>query len=136
MSVTRNICPECLQEEEALLRSIQKYIRNNPQTTIDAVSEEMDVEKTVILKFIRENRIVFKSSEPVKLNCSCCGASIPSGTLCTRCRNKLTGEKKEKEENPKEVRTNEKTDKRISVVRDRRDSGGGSGSVIKGKFKR
>lgn len=92
--VTRDICNECHQEEEELLRETQNYLRDNRQAQIwELVDNVEGVEQWLIEKWVKEERIhVYDpEQEASKKRCQYCGREvIGAGTVCKTCEVKKT----------------------------------------------
>jgi len=58
------LCPACRDEEEKDFKKVKDYLWDNPHATIEKVHEETGVERDLIIKFIKEDRII---SEGIKL---------------------------------------------------------------------
>ena len=79
------ICSECIKKEEAEFEKTVEWLRENPNLTIRALSEEAGVDERHILRWIRQKRMrMAEASELVK--CKKCGEPISSGTFCDRCK--------------------------------------------------
>jgi flagellar operon protein (TIGR03826 family) len=97
------VCPDCKKLEEEKFELVKNYLWDNPNSTIDQVAEATEVEKELIIKFMKEDRLASEGLViDFKLKCSRCGKEIDSGTFCASCRNKLVSDFKnnfeEKEE--------------------------------------
>jgi len=84
------LCPACRDEEEKDFEKVKDYLWDNPHATIEKVHEETDVERDLIIKFIKEDRII---SEGIKLDrllkCERCGTPIAHGRYCKKCQQEL-----------------------------------------------
>ena len=90
VQVSRDICDRCFKEQEAILQKVQRYIKEHPNQSLADVAKATEVDEALVLKFIRENRVVLSSSSvETLLNCESCGARIASGRLCAMCRAQL-----------------------------------------------
>lgn len=88
-----SVCPDCKKLEEEKFELVKNYLWENPNSTIDQVAEETDVEKELIIKFMKEDRLAADGLViDFKLKCSRCGKEIDSGTFCESCRNKLVSD--------------------------------------------
>jgi uncharacterized protein len=91
---TNPVCPKCIEEEEALLRKAQAYLRKNPNATIiqlisDLEDEDVFIEKEQLEKWAEEKRIniVFDGEPDNKPRCSLCGREVRPGTsICATCK--------------------------------------------------
>ena len=85
------LCPNCREEEEDKFKKVKDYLWENPNSTINKVSEETGVDREIIVKFVKEDRLASEGLEieTEELKCERCGASISHGTLCDKCRKEL-----------------------------------------------
>ncbi|KNZ70093.1 flagellar protein [Thermincola ferriacetica] len=98
--VNRNLCPDCVREEEEKFEQVRSYLKKYPGATVEQIAEKFDVEENVILRWLREGRIQDAHLE-FKLTCQRCGAPIRIGTLCSRCAQELTSEMMDKAKHKK-----------------------------------
>ncbi|MFW6273411.1 MAG: flagellar protein [Halanaerobium sp.] len=97
------VCPDCKKLEEEKFELVKNYLWDNPNSTIDQVSEETGVERELILKFMKEDRLAADGLViNFKLKCSRCGKEIDSGTFCESCRNSLINEFKQNDNQKEE----------------------------------
>ncbi len=66
----------------------REYIYDNPDTNVVEVSEELEIDEDLILKWLRQGRLELKG-EGVGYPCDRCGKSIKSGRFCDSCQNEL-----------------------------------------------
>ena len=84
------VCPNCREEEEDNFKKVKDYLWEHPNSSIEKVSEETGVEKDIIIKFVKEDRLASEGLDiKAEVKCERCGASISQGTLCNRCRKEL-----------------------------------------------
>ena len=98
LRVRSDLCPECMQEEENQLRQVREYLREHPQATIGNVVEDLDIDQSLIDKWIEEERLTLKnpSEEMAKRKCPLCGREVkPDQTYCLTCLFKQLQAKKE-----------------------------------------
>ncbi len=87
---TRNLCPQCLKEDEEDFDRVREYINNNPQATIEEVSEGTGVTPRRILEYLKEGRLMLQSNNTnIILRCEMCDEPILTGRLCPNCSKKL-----------------------------------------------
>lgn len=90
---TSKVCPDCRKSEEEKFELVKEFLYENPKSTIDAVVEGTGVERELIIKFMRDQRLEETGLElNHSLNCKRCGAQISSGKFCSSCKNKLISE--------------------------------------------
>ncbi len=83
------ICPDCGKKLEDKFLEVKQYIYDNPQASIQQVSEENDVSVQQLRAWVRQERLEFTEASLVGLNCEKCGALIRSGRFCAMCKAKL-----------------------------------------------
>ena len=93
-SVSREICPACVEKEKQDYHAVEDYLRKNPGAPLVMVSEGTGVDEKVILKFIKEGRLK-GMEDSIELKCETCGKSITTGRLCPSCMNKFSAGLKE-----------------------------------------
>ncbi len=81
-------CMRCRSNEDDLFLKAREFIYDNPQTNVIEVSEELDIEEDLILKWLRQGRLELKG-EGVGYPCDRCGKSIKSGRFCDSCQMEL-----------------------------------------------
>ncbi|KXS48328.1 MAG: flagellar protein [Halanaerobium sp.] len=102
-SAGSKVCPDCRQSEEEKFELVKEYLWDHPNSTVPTVSEATGVKETMIIKFIKEDRLQSEGLDiEYSLKCKTCGREIESGVYCDSCRNKLINDfnsnPKEKEE--------------------------------------
>ena len=85
--VTRNICPDCIREEEQMFDEIKAYLREHEGATVTEVSEATGVAEERILHYLRDGRLVLSGT--MSYPCESCGKPIRTGRFCTECKNDL-----------------------------------------------
>lgn len=100
--VTIDICPSCYNKEQDLLRTTQRYLRENRTATVASVlvalrDDGTDVEQWMLEKWIKEKRINLAPEEvaTVKPHCPYCSRELKEGEkICKTCQlKKLMGKK-------------------------------------------
>ncbi|MCR4399683.1 MAG: flagellar operon protein YvyF [Syntrophomonadaceae bacterium] len=86
----RNLCPACIEAEEAEFAVVRAYVRAHPGATIIEVASATGVEEERILEFLKDGRLISKGLASVVLHrCERCGQPIPAGRYCGECTNLL-----------------------------------------------
>lgn len=89
-SAGQKVCPDCHQSEEEKFELVKEYLWENPNSTVEKVSRETGVEKELIIKFMREDRLAAEGLLiDYTLKCKHCGAEIKTGIFCESCRNQM-----------------------------------------------
>jgi len=85
-----DLCPVCRNEDENDYQKVKDYLWDNPGATIEIVHKETGVEREVIIKFVREERLIADGLEiDMELRCERCGVPISSGRFCEKCQQEL-----------------------------------------------
>ncbi len=85
----RNLCPDCLREEEELYEIVYRYLRDNPKSTVQQVSENTGVPEERILGFLRQDRIMSSEWSQLTYPCERCGTQINTGRFCESCNQEM-----------------------------------------------
>ncbi|MGN0342924.1 MAG: flagellar protein [Roseburia sp.] len=83
------ICQACKEKLEEKFQQVKEYLRENPNSSIQTVSEENDVSTKQIKQWVREERLTFSDDSPVGIDCECCGATIKTGRFCEKCKSEM-----------------------------------------------
>lgn len=86
--IGQKFCSRCRIDEEGLFLKAREYIYDNPDTNVIDVSEELDIEEELVLKWLRQGRLQLKG-EGVGYPCDRCGTSIQTGRFCEKCQVEL-----------------------------------------------
>lgn len=89
---THDICTDCMKKEEEDYEKVAQYLKKNPKSSIEDVTEETEVTRKKIIKFLKEGKILgaeITTGEPL-LMCSSCGEPITEGKLCRKCADALS----------------------------------------------
>ncbi|MBR1622479.1 MAG: flagellar protein [Pseudobutyrivibrio sp.] len=96
-----NICPACRDELEKKFQVVKEYIRENPRSTIQEISDANEVTTNQIRQWIREERLQFTDDSPIGIECENCGATIKTGRFCENCKNNMASALSKSIEKPK-----------------------------------
>lgn len=115
VKVNKDICPDCVKQEEEEFTAVKEYLDKNPNATISNVSEETGVSEKMIRKFIEDGRLLTTKYSAVGVECKRCGKEISKGRYCEECQVELQKQlgalnqdkPKEKEEHKGEPRGSE-----------------------------
>lgn len=118
----RNLCPECLRQEEEEYKTVRKYVREQRDATISQVSKDTGIDEEKILQFLRDGRIQSNRFQNA-LECQRCGKSINEGRYCENCKAlidaNLKGTIAQREKETKDKAKDIKTRREKMHVRDR-----------------
>lgn len=118
----KKICPDCRQSEEEKFELVKEYLWDNPNSSIQKVSDETGVEKELIIKFMRENRLAAEGLLiDYTLKCKRCGTEIEAGVFCSSCRNKMVSDFKQEDE-PEEKKKKKPSEEMYLKDRFKRDN--------------
>jgi flagellar operon protein (TIGR03826 family) len=96
-----NICPACRDEVEKKFQDVKEYIRQNPNASIQEISDDNEVTTAQIRQWIREERLQFAENSPIGIECEGCGATIKTGKYCENCKNNMANALSQSIEKPK-----------------------------------
>lgn len=102
------LCPRCKDALEDKFAQVKEYVRDNPGSTIQMVSEDNDVSVQQIRQWVREERLEFSKDSPVGIECEICGVSIRTGRFCEACKKNVSDGFRKSIEPPKPKREPEK----------------------------
>lgn len=71
-----------------MIEKIKHYLREHKGASLFEVVEETGAEEALVLRLIREGRIIV--SDPPAIQCERCGKSISEGRFCNTCTSELT----------------------------------------------
>lgn len=83
------ICPACVEKLEEKFKEVKDFIRENPHSSLQDVSEAMEVSVKQLKTWVREERLKFADDSPVGIECMNCGAMIKYGKYCEACKGKM-----------------------------------------------
>lgn len=79
------ICDDCVKAEEEIFQMIKKYLDDNPNNTLEQVSEETGISVRKILKYLKDGRLETTKGMGKALKCEQCGRPITRGKFCDAC---------------------------------------------------
>ena len=83
------MCGECRKRLDESFAKVKEYLKENPECSIDELSENAEVSISQINQWIREERLIFSKNSPIGIPCESCGKTIRSGRYCKECKDKL-----------------------------------------------
>ncbi|WP_339227322.1 TIGR03826 family flagellar region protein [Oceanobacillus sp. FSL K6-2867] len=86
-----DICRNCYQEEEDAFQTVYRFLRErkNREATLIEIIEATGVGESLIIKFIKEKRLLPSEFPKLAYPCEKCGNEITSGKLCISCTEEL-----------------------------------------------
>ena len=88
------ICQACKDELEKKFGVVKEYLRQNPNTPIQIVSDDNEVSVKQIKQRDKEERLTFSEESPIGIECEGCGATIKTGRFCEECKGKMKNDLK------------------------------------------
>ncbi|MEJ8552649.1 flagellar protein [Tepidibacter sp. Z1-5] len=85
-------CSKCRVDDNADFKKVREYLYDNPGATVQEVAEETGVSETLIIKFLKQERIEIIEDGNAILLCERCGKSIRSGRYCEVCKAEIKKE--------------------------------------------
>ena len=84
------LCPQCVQALEDKFQQVKEYLREKPNSSIDAVAQDNNVSVKQIRQWVREERLTFSEESLVGIECEQCGTQIRTGRYCDSCKMKIS----------------------------------------------
>lgn len=84
----QKLCSRCNTDADNMFDRVRSYVYDNPDENISAVSEGTGVHKRIILKYIKEGKLIIENPD-FGAECERCGKSIDSGRFCAACAHEL-----------------------------------------------
>lgn len=79
------ICKECEKAEAEKFEEVRLYVKENPHSSAQDVSEKCEVSVKRILQYVRDGRLEISQGMEGLNTCTKCGRPIKSGRMCERC---------------------------------------------------
>jgi hypothetical protein len=86
----RNMCMDCSSESDDQLNRCTKYLWKNPKSTTEEISLALDIETSIIIKFIKKGAIS-KVFPNLTYPCDSCASPITDNRLCGKCSGSFRG---------------------------------------------
>lgn len=83
----RDICPECVKEEDRVFGLVKEHLRHHPQATVGEVARGLDIPEEQVLRLMKSGRVMVAAG--FAYPCESCGAPIREGQFCVRCAEEL-----------------------------------------------
>ena len=83
----KNLCPDCITQEENDFGAIVAFLKDNPGTKVPEISEATGIGANKIIKMLKSGRLISVCEQHgiVLLTCEHCGIPIAKGHLCPQC---------------------------------------------------
>ncbi|SRR5690625_4812828 len=87
----QTVCRECFLEEEEKFNLVYDFLRQreNRKATVLEVSEATGVEESLIMKFVKQRRLLQTNFPNLTYPCDRCGKEIREGKLCQSCAEEI-----------------------------------------------
>ncbi|WP_353893751.1 hypothetical protein PRVXH_000512 [Proteinivorax hydrogeniformans] len=80
------MCSECKAEEYSSYKLVRDYVYDNKGATVLEVAEATGVDKSVILRYVKEERLSLLDDRSILPRCRVCGAFVDNGEVCDSCK--------------------------------------------------
>lgn len=83
----RDVCHKCAQKEEEKYQIVYRFLRKreNRAATVERIVEATGVEKELLYKWVKKNRLHPAVFPNLGYPCDNCGRLTKNGKLCDRC---------------------------------------------------
>jgi len=82
--ISRDLCPDCIAQEDKIIKQIQQYLDENTNATISDINEGTGIPVDKIIVLLQEGRLITRENSGL-LKCERCGKPIPRGRFCGEC---------------------------------------------------
>lgn len=89
------VCAFCKSREDDAFKKVKDYLYEHRGAGFYEVRENYDVDAELLRKWLREGRLEFAKGADSGLTCERCGAPIPSGRYCEKCKNEMANDLRE-----------------------------------------
>ncbi|WAH37682.1 hypothetical protein [Alicyclobacillus dauci] len=86
----RDICPQCIREQDEMVHDIRQFLKKNPSANIHETADGTGVPYITIVDMIRDGRLVLRDNPNMSYPCERCGEPTLAGRLCSKCSHELT----------------------------------------------
>lgn len=83
------LCPQCRKELEDKFQEVKEFLQENPNSSMEVVSREMNVSVKQIKQWVREERLILSEASESGIVCERCGKMIRTGKYCDQCKNSI-----------------------------------------------
>ncbi|WP_096190278.1 TIGR03826 family flagellar region protein [Evansella halocellulosilytica] len=87
----RPVCEACYREVEAKFQTVYTFIRKreNRMASLEEVHAKTEVEKDLIIEFVRQGRLNLSQFPNLGYPCEKCETTIREGRLCQTCSDRI-----------------------------------------------
>lgn len=86
------VCPACVVAEDELFTKVRDHMRDNDVHHVTQLSEETEVSRELILKWVDDGRLIMEVAASERPGCKRCGKPAAGGDLCSACRKEMAQE--------------------------------------------
>jgi ribosomal protein L32 len=79
------VCVDCVKADGEKFEEVRLYIKENPNSSAQDVSEKCEISVNRIMHWVREGKLELSVGMGELNLCTKCGRPIKSGRLCERC---------------------------------------------------
>lgn len=85
----RDICSECIVQEDREFTLVRSYLRENRDADMNEIIEATQVEMDSIIQMIQDGRLILVDNPNLMYSCARCGEPTQSGRYCSKCSEEL-----------------------------------------------
>jgi flagellar operon protein (TIGR03826 family) len=105
--VLHDICPACLQVEQARFVQVRDYLKENRQATLVEIVRDTHVLIEEITDMIEQGKLVLVDFPNLSIECHGCGLPTQDGAYCSACKNEMIMALADATEHVRKLRGNE-----------------------------
>ena len=83
------MCPNCVREIDTLFSEVKNFLYDFPGSSMEEVCEATKADRALIIRWLREGRLVTDERSAALLTCVTCGKPIRIGQYCEDCKGNL-----------------------------------------------
>ncbi|RIV18811.1 hypothetical protein D2Q93_13705 [Alicyclobacillaceae bacterium I2511] len=85
----RELCPQCIAEEDAAFRVVKAYLKDHRDATLAEVTDATEVDVELLVAMIRNGRLLLRDNPNLTYPCERCGQPTHAGHYCPQCAAEL-----------------------------------------------
>lgn len=86
------ICSDCAKKLEDKFQEVKQFLDENPNSTVEVVSEATGVTGKQLRKWVKEERLIFTEGAMKGIVCEQCGKMIRTGRFCDDCKASISND--------------------------------------------
>lgn len=87
--VRRDICPNCIEEEDQLYLKVREFLRENRDASLEEVVKATEIPMQTLIQMIQDGRIMLRDNPNMAYPCERCGSLTQSGRYCMKCTKEI-----------------------------------------------